>query len=335
MQILQAVTNEQKGQVRELFSEYLTWVNFRFEETTTLEEMLTFKSGTLWKRIQEQTDRALQCGALHSIATESEFIEQNGIHFLVRILSNLNRKDKAKKKQDKKSASSPEFNPFLPYEADLFVADISDTHLCLLNKYNVVKHHLLIVTRAFEEQDTWLTLADFQALWVCMGEFEGLAFYNGGKLAGASQRHKHLQIVPLPLISTGVKVPIEPANASATFEGMVGRIPSFPFRHAIARISPSWFDSPLTAARTTLECYHTLLQAVGLEVNGRQQSGAYNFLATREWMLVVPRSQESFQGISVNSLGFAGALLVRNPQQMQLLKEYGPMTVLTSVALEG
>ena len=80
----------------------------------------------------------------------------------------------------------------------MFVADISPTHVCLLNKFNVIDHHLLVVTRAFEEQDAAINAADFAALWVCMAEVDGLAFYNGGKLAGASQRHKHLQIAPLP-----------------------------------------------------------------------------------------------------------------------------------------
>ncbi|NIO40609.1 MAG: phosphorylase, partial [Burkholderiales bacterium] len=38
-------------------------------------------------------------------------------------------------------------NPFLPYGKDLFVSDISETHLALLNKFNVIDYHLLIVTR--------------------------------------------------------------------------------------------------------------------------------------------------------------------------------------------
>ena len=85
------------------------------------------------------------------------------------------------------------FDPFLPYEPEMFVADISPTHVCLLNKFNVIDHHLLVVTRAFEEQDAAINAADFAALWACMAEVDGLAFYNAGKLAGASQRHKHLQ----------------------------------------------------------------------------------------------------------------------------------------------
>ncbi|MGK7875128.1 MAG: phosphorylase [Xenococcaceae cyanobacterium] len=307
-----------------------------FEGKPIAQLTLALEPGTLWARVMERTDHALRCGALQSIPTEYEFVEQGGISFLVRILSNLARKDEAKKKQDKENATSPkEFNPFLPYDEDLFVADISDTHLCLLNKFNVVDHHLIIVTRTFEEQETWLTLRDFEAMWACLAEFEGLAFYNAGKTAGASQRHKHLQIIPLSLAPRGPKIPIEPVLPSVRFQGSVGTIPSFPFMHAIAQLDPCWAKSPLEAAKATLKCYRTLLRAVDLpyaRVSGNKQSGAYNLLATRQWMLIVPRSQACFQSISVNSLGFAGALLVGNEQQMKILKDHGPMTVLRSVA---
>ncbi|NES22739.1 MAG: phosphorylase [Symploca sp. SIO3E6] len=307
------------------------------EEQPPSQETLTLEPGTLWTRVTQQTAHALQCGALQSIPTESEFVEQDGINFVVRILSNLIRKDKAKKEQDQKSTNSgKEFNPFLPYEEDLFVADISPTHLCLLNKFNVVDHHLLIVTRSFEEQETLLTVQDFDAMGRCLGEFEGLAFYNGGKLAGASQKHKHLQLIPLPFTPNGLKIPIEPAIASARFQGTIGTISSFPFLHAIARLDPNWAKTPLEAAVATNQCYHDLLRAVGLQSNetarGNRPSVAYNLLATRQWMLLVPRSQEDFESIPVNSLGFAGALLVRNEQQMQILKNYGPINILKRVA---
>lgn len=291
------------------------------------------KPGTLWARVIEKTDHALRCGALQPIPTKYEFVEQGRIQFLVRTLANLVRKDEAK--QQEKATTGKEFNPFLPYDEDLFVADISDTHVCLLNKFNVIDHHLLIVTRSFEEQETWLTLEDFQAMWVCLCETEGLAFYNAGKTAGASQRHKHLQLIPLPLVSTGPKVPIEPALGSATFQGCVGTTSDFPFVHAIARLDSCWTQSPSAAAEVTLERYYTLLRAVGLHgVEGSQrQTGAYNLLVTRQWMLLVPRTQEYFQSISINSLGFAGALLVRDEQQMKLLKDYGPLSTLRHVAV--
>ncbi len=295
------------------------------------EGKILLKPGTLWTSVKEQTAQAIKCGALLSIPTEFEFVEQDGVLFLVRILSNLNRKKAAKEKQEKQTTNSgQEFNPFLPYEQDLFVADISDTHVCILNKFNVVDNHLLIITRAFEEQESLLTQEDFAALWACLADFNGLAFYNGGKIAGASQRHKHLQLVPLPLAPSGWQIPIEPLLASAKFQDNIATIPGLPFLHAFTTLDPDLVQSSLAL----LDRYHTLLRAVGLDaVDGNKQSGAYNFLATREWMLIVPRSQEHFQSISINSLGFAGALLVRNEQEMQLLKSQGPMNILKNVAV--
>ena len=40
-------------------------------------------------------------------------------------------------------------------------------------------------------------------------------------------------------------------------------------------------------------------------------------------MLLVPRSKEFFGPISVNALGFAGALLAKNQHEMKLLMEQG------------
>lgn len=306
------------------------------DEKLTARGTVTLEPGTLWSKVTERTEHALRCGALQPIPTEYEFVEQSGIRFLVRILSNLARKDEAQKKQEKeRNISKKDFNPFLPYEEDLFVANISDTHLCLLNKFNVVDHHLLIVTREFEEQDNWLNLQDFEAMWVCLAEIDGLAFYNGGKVAGASQRHKHLQLVPFPLAPEGLQTPIEPAVTDASFQDAVATIPNFHFKHALVQLDSHWAESPLEAAAETLKLYHTLLRAVGLldnEAIAPQQSAPYNLLATRQWMLIVPRSQEDFASIPVNSLGFAGALLVRNQQQMQILKEQSPMTILQNVA---
>ena len=286
---------------------------------------------TLWHRVKQQTDYALNCGALLSIPTEFEFVEQDGVSFLVRILSNLARKNAAKKKQDKQAAAGKDFNPFLPYEQDLFVSEISDTHVCILNKFNVVDYHLLMITRDFEEQESLLTLTDFAAMWACLAGMDGLAFYNSGKLAGASQRHKHLQLVPLPFTASQPQIPIAPLLTSAN-QDKIATIPGLPFIHAFASLQPAWVDSPLTGAEATLAIYHKLLRAVGLGVvDGDKVSGAYNLLATREWMMIVPRSQEHFHTISVNSLGFAGALLVKNETEMQLLKQHGPMTILKEV----
>jgi sulfate adenylyltransferase (ADP) / ATP adenylyltransferase len=281
---------------------------------------IVLEPGILWNRVKTTTETALSSGALLSIPTECKVVEQDGVKFLVRVLSNLVRKDESTKLQKQKK----DFNPFLPYEQDLWVADISETHVCILNKFNVVDNHLLIITRGFEEQDSLLTPQDFTAMWACLADFDGLAFYNGGKIAGASQRHKHLQIVPLPLNNIGVKLPIEPFLTAAKFSDAIGVIPGFPFLHAFTHLDSDWVNPGMS----TWECYCNLLQAVGL-TGGKN----YNLLATREWMLIVPRSHECFESISINSLGFAGAFLVRNTKQLQRLQEFLPMNILKSVGI--
>ena len=58
----------------------------------------------------------------------------------------------------------------------------------------------------------------------------------------------------------------------------------------------------------------------------------YNLLVTRDWMLLVPRSKEHFDTISVNALGFAGSLLVRNETELETVRERGPFEVLRHVS---
>jgi ATP adenylyltransferase len=297
---------------------------------------LQLKPGTLWAAVRDRTSQALTSGALQPMPTDYELVEQAGITFLVRVLMALERKEQAKRQQEAQTRKTgKEFNPFLPYEQALFVADLTETHLCLLNKFNVVDHHLLMVTRQFEEQDAWLNLNDFLALWLCLREIDGLAFYNGGTAAGASQRHKHLQLVPFPLAPIGDPLPITPAISNQAL--VAGSLPTLPFCHAIAPLTLALETAPDQAAQHCLTLYHQLLQTTGLIADpacmGERQSVPYNLLLTRDWMLLVPRSQDRVAGISVNSLGFAGALLVRNADQLQRLKQMTPLALLQQVAI--
>jgi sulfate adenylyltransferase (ADP) / ATP adenylyltransferase len=306
------------------------------EKMNTKTNFSSFEKGTLWDRILEATAVALEHGALKPIKTEGRVLADGGVDFLVRVVESLARKEAEKILQAEKSKKKREKpNPFLPYEKDMFVADISNTHLCLLNKFNVIEHHLLIVTNTFEHQETLLTVRDFQAIWRCMTEIEGLAFYNGGEIAGASQDHKHLQLIPLPMASTGHPVPIE--NLIHQVQETPGVIPGLPFAHAFKRFS-SITDIPHhMAAQALHQMYRLMLQQVGMnpftERAETLQSGPYNLLFTRRWMLLVPRSRECFESISVNALGFAGALLARNPEEMDLIEKKGGMGILEHTAI--
>lgn len=289
----------------------------------------SLRPGTLWPAIVRQTAHALACGALHPIQTVQATLEDGGVRFVVRQVSSLARKPRAEPGQPRQL-----IDPFLPHDPDLFVADVSPTHLALLNKFNVIEHHLLIVTRAFEPQEALLDRDDFVAWFSCLGEFDGLGFYNGGREAGASQPHKHLQVVPLPLGDARQSLPIAPLIEAAQLDGQLGVLPGLPFDHVFARLTPAPVEP---AAAQALALYRTMLDAVGLRpifVKGRaHQSAPYNLLVTPSWMLLVPRSVEQADGIAVNSLGFAGSLFVRDAGQMETVRGIGPMTLLRRVSL--
>ncbi|WP_432260242.1 ATP adenylyltransferase family protein [Cupriavidus sp. TMH.W2] len=288
--------------------------------------------GTLWPAILQRTSHALRSGALCPIETVQATIEDGGVRFLVRQVSSLARKDKARR------TSRAGRNPFLPYDPELFVADISGTHAALLNKFNVIEHHLLIVTRSFEAQESLLTVPDFEALLASMAEFPSLGFYNGGAAAGASQGHKHLQIVPLPLAEGGPALPIGPLLEPARSAGAIGTVPGLAFAHAFAPLD-LFAAPPEEAACTAYERYRALLDAVGVGTveieGGLRQSAPYNLLILSAGLLLVPRSRECVEGISVNALGFAGSLFVRNAAQMRTIENLGPMRLLQRAAGHG
>ena len=95
--------------------------------------------------------------------------------------------------------------------------------------------------------------------------------------------------------------------------------------------------SPKDAAAKTCALYYEMLRRTNAAPlhNGTVlwQSKPYCLIVTRDWMFLVPRSREFFEGISINALGFVGALLVRNNDQMKLLKKHGPMAALREVSI--
>jgi ATP adenylyltransferase len=221
-----------------------------------------------------------------------------------------------------------------PYDQDLFVSSISATHVALLNKFSVFEHHLLIATNAFEAQRCQLTQKDCEALLIGLTEMDALACYNAGQVAGASKSHKHLQLVPLD--GAIAPLPLEPLLRFAQTDHMIGTVPRLPFRHAFAPMDPDWTNPGKDSGASLHACYRQLLHSAGLSVDASSGSheltAPYNLLMTRRWMLVVPRSQECFEGISVNALAFAGAFLAKDPSQLETLRRSGPMTALHHVS---
>lgn len=270
------------------------------------------------------TARARAAGALAPLETRAVDLEERGIRFRVQVAPSLARKPSATD-----FARGPRRDPFLPFDGNLFVCDLRPDRVCLLNKFPVLRDHLLVATRGFAEQEAPLDPGDFEALWTLLLAEDGLAVYNAGPAAGASQPHRHAHFVPTPLGAGPRRTPIDPVLDTVRFDAEVGRSDALPFHHAVARLRECEGQPPPVAAQALHGLYREMARAFGCDRAGVP----YNLLVTREWMLLVPRSREHWEGVSVNGLGFAGALLVPSEAALERVRAAGPLAVLTHVGV--
>lgn len=275
----------------------------------------------LASRIAAQRRRALASGALGPIETRRKTVTDDGLAFVVHTVSSLARKEAAARRAREAGADSDPFCP--PYEPDLCLGRVPPEHVALLNKFPVLEDHLLVVTRTWRAQDAPLDAGDCEALLRVLACFDALAFYNAGRIAGASQPHRHLQFVPRP----------QPLPLAAALDPAAAEAPAPGFAHAAAPLPRQWLDDPADAAQALCALQHRLLAAVGLGAAGDGQGdGAWNLLATRELVWLVPRCREHCGPVGVNALGFAGLLLAADADQAAFIREQGPLAVLAAVA---
>ena len=114
----------------------------------------------------------------------------------------------------------------------------------MLNKFNVVDHHLVIVTRAFEPQEALLTREDCAALLICLAEIDGLSVLQRRTSSpGPVSVINISKWSPFPL-PPNPRLPIEPLLRSVKMAGATGMVPGLPFLHAYAPMDPEWIDPP-------------------------------------------------------------------------------------------
>jgi len=268
---------------------------------------------SLWGLVGAVSERARQSGSLQPIETDLYRLAAGDELFQVRQLNRPSAKST--------SPSGVAANPFLPFDPALFVREFGTTHLGLLNKYNVVDNHLLLITREFQSQDGPLSLRDFQVASEALAAGPALLFFNSGAAAGASQSHRHLQLIPLP-------VSADPGGFPLARRLLAGTLP---MPHAL--LSTAELD-PGSRAERWYAFYCTNLVPLGLAVTGSDRLSPYNLLATAEGLVLIPRSCGAWRDLSVNALGFAGMLLVKNAQQRRLLEALGAWSLLSHVALD-
>src|SRR5690606_30373237 len=123
--------------------------------------------------VKQTTANALAQGALLPLELVTAEARDGDLPYTISYVSSLSLKAMATVLQ--KSAGA---NPFSPYEEALFVADLSATHLVLLNKFQIVPDHAMAITREFVPQTSPLDATDYDALAKLMGSIDGLMMFN-------------------------------------------------------------------------------------------------------------------------------------------------------------
>ena len=223
-------------------------------------------------------------------------------------------------------AAGPKPNPFRPWDQRLELTRVGREHVLILNKYPVQLGHMLLISQSWQPQMGWLSLVDWTAVCQVNQDTGGLWFFNSGPQAGASQPHRHLQLLPrkqgdrLCPRDAWFQQHLLDATSSRPMDSLERSI-------SIKPLPLTWSGSVL------LEVYLDLCQHSGLGSPQRNEKplAPYNLLISAGWMALIKRSCDEVHGYSVNALGFAGYLLSTERSNRTWLEAHGPEALLKKV----
>ncbi|RPB16512.1 hypothetical protein P167DRAFT_532063, partial [Morchella conica CCBAS932] len=185
----------------------------------------------------------------------------------------------------------------------------------ILNKFCAVENQVLLISIAPRFQTEPLDADELAVVGTVLRRLgkEQIAFYNCGKESGASQPHKHVQVVALGEAAFGG---LYPGRVERREDGGLTHHPDVPYTHFIAHPPPK-------ATGKQLHHLFAALLAATKRALGNPEMPHYNFLMTTEWMVMVPRTRGECDGVGVNSLGMMGVLWLGDDEQLEVWKGIG------------
>ena len=266
-----------------------------------------------WSKALERTNRCVKEGKVIPIPTKditNEVYYKND--FIIRKLDT--------KKFKVRNDIGPEENPFSPWDESLEIAGIGSKHHLILNKYPVQKGHILLITNEWKPQEGWLEVDDWSAIQTVNKDTSGLWFFNSGPLAGASQPHRHIQL--LRRLPNELNCPREDwfinSERNNRIEGKLTK-----------NIITKKFNFDLEP-NNLYDIYIQLAKGIGLgdPINETKPLFPYNLLITNRWIAIIKRTSDYVHGFSINALGFAGYILVTDNCDKFFLNRNGPEKLL-------
>ncbi|RDX41812.1 HIT-like protein [Lentinus brumalis] len=312
-------------------------------------------------KLPEHFDKARESGDLLFFPSSVHTHAENGVEFQIRLCPALQNKPRLPTPDFTKDAPSAQaqekqrHDPFAPpYVPALLLGEVRDAsegreYVILFNKYSVVPHHFMVVTKDFQSQTSPLLPADLVQVYLFLQAARAVgrkffAFYNCGDLSGASQPHKHVQLIPID--DDGPPVEKLARAAKIDQEDRPFSLGALPYANHVRRLPSSLSNTsePDTLEPALADAFLSLLdlaiQTVRHDPTYPAGTPSYNVFLTLEHIHIVPRRQETHtlagtgEKLSVNALGFAGMLLVKSERELEAVKEEGVTKILKDVALE-
>ena len=266
-----------------------------------------------WKKALDQTRLSIDGDSLYPLKTTiitRDLYQKND--FIIRKLDTS--------KFNKTKIYGPQQNPLCPWEKILEIDKIGSNHQLILNKYPVQKGHILLITNNWKPQNGWLDIYDWKALQKVNKDTSGLWFFNSSPIAGASQPHRHFQLlrrskdeISCPREKWFLEMKINIDNYSKLTKNII--VSKFNF-----------LDNSISLFELYLELCKKL--GIGDPISDEKPRYPYNLLITNKWIAIIKRSNDNIHGFSINALGFAGYLLVTEKSDINYLKEFGPEKLL-------
>ncbi|KAK4172674.1 ATP adenylyltransferase-domain-containing protein [Triangularia setosa] len=274
--------------------------------------------------------RAVASKHVNFYPTHVTLLDVNSIPFQLRFSPSLASKPKAPVPVINISPDAPRasrkdfFNPFASPLPPMLITPLPPSHNLVLNKFAIVPSHFILSTASFKPQTHLLEADDLAAAYACIGAYdqqegqELFVFFNSGEHSGASQPHRHLQLLPVDNMKEGLEGQEWEVLVKGLLEPeMRGKLPFSVFAAGIEREAREDGDGE-GLRRVYLGLYNKACEAVlGGEI-GEQTEGeariSYNLAMTRTAMVVIPRLAEGAvvkdeKGQEVGQLALNGTVL--------------------------
>jgi len=276
------------------------------------------KSETIWSKALEISRKAVDCGAIIPLETIKYESNETFLDYELRFLKSPIPKHLIE--------YGPKRNPFIPWDKRLEIQPVNEKHTLILNKYPVQIGHILLITNKWKPQNGFLNIDDFDAINNVDNDTTGLWFFNSCKEAGASQPHRHFQLLPRhcnEIICPRYTWFCSLLNNMKDNNSLISHCISIKRRN----------KNQESNTNDLFNLYKSMINEMNLgviDVNN-QPNKPYNLLITPEWIALITRKKDRSNGFNINALGFAGYFLGTNKSEVETLIKFGPESILKNV----